>query len=183
MDLEKLRRPFPSSEVKQRQGGGGKKLDYVAIESVLGRLLEDAPEYSWHIQSVELRMTVEGNKHVAVVIGQLQIGDKVGAGIGAMVNADPDMAVKSANSEAMKNAAKNGFGVALELWDEGHRQQLATDRALASGDLQTLKSEVYRRAQVGLDSESPTKEEVAEYFNIAVADLNKKAALKAILGL
>ena len=181
-ELTALRAPFPAEQVKQRQGPGGKQLDYVPIETVLGRLLELAPNYSW-AASVDVRMTVDGSKYMVVATGHLTIGDKTATGVGAMIHMDPDMAVKSANSEAMKNAAKNGFGVALELWDEEHRASLATDRALAAGDLPTLKKAVYDRAKEGLNKSRPTLAEVADYFNVNVGALNDVPSLKAILGL
>lgn len=180
--LQKLREPFPADQVKQRQGPGGKNLDYVAIETVLQRLLELAPEYSWSATH-DVRMTIRGDKYVAIVTGTLQIGEKWATGFGAMVHQDPDMAVKSANSEAMKNAAKNGFGVALELWSEEHRATLATDRALLAGDPDTLRRVVYERAKEGLGKSRPTQAEVADYFNVTVADLKDSDSLKSILGL
>lgn len=181
--LDKLREKFPADQVKQRQGPGGSQLDYVPIETVLGRLLDAAGGYSWMAGSPDVRMTIDGSKWVAIVSGVLEIDGKRGSGVGAMVHGDIDMAVKSANSEAMKNAAKNGFGVGLELWSEEHRATLATDRALAAADVPTMKKAVYDRAKEGLNSASPSPEQVADYFNVSVADLNKKASLKSILGL
>lgn len=182
-DLAKLREAFPADQVKQRQGPGGQQLDYVAIETVLGRLLELAPEYTWSAGPADVRMTVDGKSYVAIVRGDLIIDGKSATGFGAMVHRDVDMAVKSANSEAMKNAAKNGFGVALELWDAEHRASLATDRALAAGDPTTLKKAVYDRAKEGLGKSRPTKVEVADYFNITVAELEDTDRLKTLLGL
>lgn len=178
-----LRQPFAAADVKQRQGPGGQQLDYVAIETVLGRLLDTAPEYSWMANPADVRMTIDGKRYIAIVSGQLYIGDKSATGFGAMVHADVDMAVKSANSEAMKNAAKNGWGVALELWDAEHRANLATDRALIAGDVTTLKRVVYDRAKEGLGKSRPTQAEVADYFNINVAELNDVTTLQRLLGL
>lgn len=179
--LKELREPFTADDVKQRQGPGGKALDYVAIETVLGRLLEVTPLYSWNA-SADVRLTPD-TKYLAIVQGSLSVGDKTATGVGAMIHGDPDMAVKSANSEAMKNAAKNGFGVALELWSEGHRADLATQRALAAGDEATLKKVVYDRAKEGLGKSRPTQAEVADYFNVTVGDLKDADTLKKLLGL
>lgn len=183
MDLSKLREKFTADQVKQRQGPRGKALDYVPIETVLERLLDVMPDYSWQA-TADVRLTPE-TQYLAIVTGQLstQQGEKLATGVGAMVHGDPDMAVKSANSEAMKNAAKNGFGVGLELWSEEHRQSLATDRALAAGDETTLKKVVYDRAKEGLNKSRPTQAEVADYFNVTVNDLKDVDVLKKILGL
>lgn len=185
--LEALRQPFPVEDVKTRAGGGGKTLDYVAIETVLGRLLDVAPEYSWvaEIASFSPRVTVvdgdEKTTYVAVVSGQLAIGEKVAAGVGAMVNPDPDMAVKSANSEAMKNAAKNGFGVALELWDAEYRSGLDRRRKLASGNAATLKQEVFKLAVERTGKAKPTAAEIAKTFGVSAADLSDVETLRGIL--
>lgn len=181
--LDKLRTPFTADQVKQREGPGGRKLDYVAIETVLERMLSEAPGYSWTIHATDVRMTVDGKRHMAIVTGSFLVDGAIAFGVGAMVHADLDMAVKSANSEAMKNAAKNGFGVGLELWDADHRDELARQRANSAGDVTTLKASVYAKAQEELDDESPTGAEVADHFNVTVADLNKVPVLKKILGL
>jgi hypothetical protein len=176
-----LRKPFAADEVKQRQGPGGKALDYVPIETILGRLLDVAPGFRWEA-GVDLRMTPD-TKYLAIAQGTLTIGEGVGTGVGAMIHGDPDMASKTALSEAIKNAAKNGFGVGLELWSEEHRASLATDRALAAGDEATLKKVVYDRAKDGLGKSRPTQAEVADYFNVTVDDLKSADVLKGILGL
>lgn len=185
--LEQLREPFPAEAVKQRQGSGGKKLDYVAIETVLTRLLDVAPDYSWTSRIVQVTPTVietrngDVNGWTAFVEGQLHIGEKTATGVGAMTNADPDMAVKSANSEAMKNAAKNGFGVALELWDEEYRKGLDRRRRLAKGSAADMKQEVFRLAKDRLGKDKPTAKEIAAVFGVAAGDLADENTLKSIL--
>lgn len=185
--LDQLREPFPADAVKQRQGSGGKQLDYVAIETVLARLLDVAPGYSWVANIARLEPTVistrngDVNGWTAFVEGQLSIGEKTAAGVGAMVNADPDMAVKSANSEAMKNAAKNGFGVALELWDEEYRKGLDRRRKLAKGSAAALKQEVFRIAKERLGKDKPTAKDIAGVFGVAAGDLADEDILKSIL--
>lgn len=177
--LERLREPFPANKVKTRPGGGGKTLDYVAIETVLDRLLTIAPGYSWKGKLVHF------DGKTAVVEGELTVyteaeGMKTGYGIGAMANSDADMAVKSANSEAMKNAAKNGFGVALELWSEEHRQDLARQRTLR-GNPAALKKAVWALAQTKTGKDKPSLADVAKAFKVDAADLTEVATLEAIL--
>src|SRR6184192_887934 len=94
--LEKLRTPFPAGDVKQRQGGGGKQLDYVAIETTIERFLDEAPYYRWIGRVV--MVSQDDKSWVAVVEGNLEAEGKSGFGVGAMKNPYVDMAVKSANS-------------------------------------------------------------------------------------
>lgn len=173
--LAKLRAPFPLEAVKSRPGGGGKQLDYVAIETVLQRLLDVAPGFNWEAKMEAL--TSDG----VVVSGQLTIGDKTAFGIGAMKNPDLDMAVKSANSEAMKNAAKNGFGVALELWDAEYREGLTRRRKMVGATEATLKQEVFRLATERLGRKPKSAKEAAGAFDAEPSALSSEEGLRAIL--
>jgi len=182
--LTRLRRKFPASDVKQRLGGGGKQLDYVAIETTIERMLEEVPEYSWEGRIVNVAK--DDTSWVAVVEGHLSIPDangfeKRGFGVGAMKNPDVDMAVKSANSEAFKNAAKNGFGVALELWSEEHRESLKVARNAAGGSEAALKKAVFDLAKKQLNKAKPTVAEVAKNFGVEPGDLADKSTLQRIL--
>lgn len=185
--LTKLREPFPAEMVKQNQDG----MDYVAIDGYINRWLEVmGPDYSFEIVGpVELILLPEDMKtrsgkrqYLARVTAAISVGETRRCGVGADVSHDPDKAVKTAQAEAFKKASHQ-YGVALELWDEDHRTQLATDRALAAGDEQTLKAEVTRRAKEGLGKTRVTADEIADYFNVTVADLGDLATLKRILGL
>lgn len=178
--LEKLRRPFPAGDVKQRQGGGGKTLDYISIETTIERFLAEAPNYSWTGRVVTISQNEKG-QFVAVVEGNLEVEGKTGFGVGAMVNPDPDMAVKSANSEAFKNAAKNGFGTALELWHEEHRESLKVARAAAGGSEASLKKAVFDLAKKNLGKTKPTVADVAELFGVEPGELSDKDMLEKIL--
>jgi hypothetical protein len=142
---------------------------------VLERLLTEAPDYSWEGRVVSY------NDGLAIVEGTLKIATKYAFGVGAMKNPDADMAVKSANSEAIKNAAKNGFGIALELWDEGHRDDLARRREILKSE-QSMKLEVFRIAKEKFTGEgSPKVQDVADIFGVEPGDLSDKAKLKEIL--
>lgn len=178
-ELDHLRRKFPATAVKQRAGGGGKTLDYVAIETTIERMLEDAPEYSWEGRIVNVAK--DDNSWVAVVEGHLSAFGKRGYGVGGMKNPDVDMAVKSANSEAFKNAAKNGFGVALELWSEEHRESLKTARSAAGGSEAALKKSVFDLAKKQLGKARPSVAEVAANFGVEDGELADKATLQRIL--
>lgn len=186
--LVKLREPFPADQVKRNQDG----LDYVAIDGYLTRLL-DTLGLSYTVEltaPVRLELLPEDMKtrsgkrqYLAQVVLTLQIGESSRPGVGADVSFDPDKAVKTALAEAMKKACHQ-YGIALELWDEKHRDSLATDRALAAGDVTTLKSAVFAKfKEANTDADEVTPARIADYFNVAVADLNNPAALKQILGL
>jgi|SRR5581483_5344952 len=176
LNLSGLREPFPADKVKQRKGGGGKMLDYVAIETFLERLLDVAPDYT-----IENANTYFKDDGTAVASLELVIAGKRGYGVGAMKNPDPDMALKSAVSEAIKNAAKNGFGVGLELWNEEYRKTLDSKRALLGGSEAALKREVFKiaREKTGLDK--PSGAQVAKAFGRKAGELADPAVLREIL--
>lgn len=179
-----LRAPFPADQVKQRQGPGRTKLDYIAGETLINRLLEATADqekgYAWQAMVKTIEKVEKG--YLAVVQGTLMIDGDMGTGVGAMINADPDMALKSANTEALKNAAKNGFGVGLELWDAEYRTQLDQRRRAAGGSEQALKTLVFDLAKKQLDpAKKPTVADVAAVFKVAPGDLSDPAVLSEIL--
>lgn len=177
-----LREPFPADQVKQRQGPRGIKLDYVAGETVLQRLIDVTAEaesgYAWQINGFDVRETDKG--WAVTVAGTLMIHGDAGGGIGSMVNPDLDMAAKSANTEAIKNAAKNGFGVGLELWDAEYRATLGEKRRLLAGSEQAMKAAVWKLAQER-DPKAKTGAAVAKLFGIKAGDLADPDVLRAIL--
>ena len=180
--LARLREPFSAAQVKTRPGGRGKQLDYVPIEGYLERLLDAAPESSWEGTVEHITFAAPGEAGcTAVVSGHLVIGEKRAFGVGSMTNSDPDMAVKSANSEAIKNAAKNGWGVSLELWSEEHRDKLSRQRALLSGSESALKAAVREAATERLGHEPKSWTEVAEVCGVAPGELADPEVLKTIL--
>lgn len=160
----------------QREGPGGKKLDYVAGETVIERLLDEAPEYSWVAKVV----SIEDGR--AVVEGQLIIGDKIGTGVGASkMGTDLDSSLKAANTEALKNAAKNGFGIGLELWNAEYRESLQVTRRAAGGSEQALKKAVFDLAKSKLGKARPSITDVATLFKVDPAELNDKDTNQRIL--
>ena len=125
---EALSANFLVSEVKQREGGFGKKLDYIGIDSAINRLNDVLPMgYSWRVDSVNI---MEGS---VIVTGTITIpmGDGTfieRSGIGAdTVSKDMDKSVKTAFAEAFKKAC-NTLGVALYLWDADERAEIARER-------------------------------------------------------
>ena len=185
----KLREKFSVTDVKQREGAGRMKLDYIAGETVIQRLIEataDSPNgYAWQSQVVKIdeveRKKRNGETYqtwVAAVQGTLLIEGDAGSGVGAMENHDLDMALKSANTEALKNAAKNGFGVGLELWDKEYRETLSAQRRLLAGDEQAAKQAVWDIAKAAGANDSAA---VAKHFDVSVGDLSDIEVLRDIL--
>lgn len=142
----------------------------------MDRLLWAAPEYS-----IERAHTYFREDGTAVASLEMVIDGKRSYGVGAMKSADPDMALKSAVSEAIKNAAKNGWGVGLELWDEDYRKTLDSKRALLSGSETALKREVFRIAKERLGIDTPTGAQVAKVFGRKAGELADPAVLREIL--
>ena len=178
-----LKKKFPADQVKQRQGAGGMKLDYVAGETVIARLLEATEDedtgYAWQSRIVKIERI--GTDWAAVVEGQLLIQGDCGTGVGAMTNRDLDMAVKYAITEALKNAAKNGFGIGLELWDKEYRETLAQQRRALGGSESALKSMVFDIAKTKLGVSKPTAAQVAGLFDVSTGDLSEADTLRGIL--
>lgn len=107
--LQALGEPFPRSAVKQKPGGGGKRLDYVEGHTVIRRLNATAPGWDWIIRGMDWRADM------LVVWGDLTIpGLGTRSGIGISENMKGDV-VKGASTDALKKAATL-FGVALELY-------------------------------------------------------------------
>jgi hypothetical protein len=112
-----LQKPFPPELVKQRQGQGGKTLNYVETHAVIARLNEGCEAWSFEIvehQVLEDEVVVVG-KLVADGVVKMAFG---GSGLtrdrsGKCVSVADDL--KSAGSDALKKAASL-LGVALELY-------------------------------------------------------------------
>lgn len=175
--LDKLREPFPLDQIYSRQGPGGKTLDYVSIETVLQRLLDAAPDYSW---DATVGFTPEG---IPFVAGHLTVNGKTAFGVGSDNNGEQvlDKALKTANSEAMKNAAKNGFGVALDLWNADYRDAVKAQRKRAGMTEAQLKSAVFKIATAKLDKDKPSAAEIGKLFDVPAGKLTDKDTLLAIL--
>jgi hypothetical protein len=122
--LDTLTRPFPPEQVRQREGRGGKVLDYLETHAVITRLNE-AFNGAWSFEVVSREVT-EGE---VIVRGRLSAGGHVkeqfgGSDIarhresGKPVSIADDL--KAAASDALKKAATL-FGVGLELYRKADR--------------------------------------------------------------
>lgn len=182
--LEKLRKPFPATQVKKNQNG----LDYVSIDGYINRLLDVlGMDYDFTVTQSHVALLPEAAKtssgklqYLAQVTAQLRIGETTRAGVGADISFDPDKAVKTAQAEALKKAAHQ-YGIALELWDEEHRESLKLARSAAGGSEAALKKAVFDLAKKKLEKTKPTVAEVAALFEVEPGELSDKATLQRIL--
>lgn len=112
VDLDILTRPFPESAIKQREGGGGRMLDYVEGHTVIHRLNEaTGNDWSLEVKKLEFRsdLTIA---HVALTLPGL--GTREHIGIQEVRGAAGDL-TKGAITDAIKKAATL-FGIGLELY-------------------------------------------------------------------
>ena len=123
--LEVLTRPFDPAQIKQREGRGGKMLDYLETHAVITRLNE-AFSGAWSFEAVEYK-TMEGE---IIVKGRLAAQgitkEQFGSNEihrhkgqdnqkGTPVSVGDDL--KAAASDALKKCATL-FGVGLELYEK-----------------------------------------------------------------
>jgi len=152
--LDALAADFPKSEVKQRDGGRGVKLDYIDIVSTINRLCSVlGASWDWRVLDAKVEVVdSDGPKYLAYERGELVVTLEDGTtitrgGSGADVDArDPDKAIKTADAEALKKAGHK-FQIALYLWDEEKRDEIAQYRQLAKGaSLGSLKKAALEKA-------------------------------------
>jgi len=113
VDTATLTKPFPKNAIKQRQGGGGKMLDYVETHSVIHRLNE-ATANCWDFKVTRFEQTGD----LIIALGELTIpglGTRTGTGVQKVTERGGEDLVKGAVSDCLKKAATL-FGVGLELY-------------------------------------------------------------------
>jgi hypothetical protein len=97
-----------------------------------------------------------------------------------MIDRDPDMALKTAQAEAIKKAG-HGFGIALYLWDEKERDAIALGRvALATDDTTKLKKAVAAVATAG-GVDVKNREAIASYFGVEPEKLDDPVTLRQLI--
>lgn len=179
--LERLREPFPASQVRKNPDG----MHYVAIDGYINRLLDVlGTDYEFGVTQSTVELLPEDMKtrsgkrqYLAQVTGGLTIEGSTRFGVGADVSFDPDKAVKTAQAEALKKACHQ-FGIALELWSEDRRDEIDRQHRLASGSEQALKNEVWRIAK---ERGATSLAAVAKTFNVKPGELADPAVLQRIL--
>lgn len=130
---EQLLKPLNPSRVATRQGGGGRQLSYLETWDVKAHLIRvfGFGGWSWEVQAAELAFESEsgGKWNVGYkVIGHLYIpampADYTEAAVGSATlpqrGEAHDMAIKTAESDAIKRAAINlGTQFGLSLYNNG----------------------------------------------------------------
>lgn len=117
MKKDILTRPFPAELVKQRQGQGGKTLNYVETHAVIARLNEGCEAWSFEVVEHTIldeevivigKLTADGVTKMAFG-GSAITRDRAGRPVSIADDA------KSAGSDSLKKAASL-LGVGLELY-------------------------------------------------------------------
>jgi hypothetical protein len=128
INLDVLTRPFAPEQIRQREGRGGKMLDYLETHAVIARLNE-AFNGAWSFEVLDFK-TMEGEivvhgKLTAVGVTKTQFGSSEVHRLkgqdgekGAPVSIGDDL--KAAASDALKKCATL-FGVGLELYRRADR--------------------------------------------------------------
>lgn len=155
-----LQAPITSDIVKQREGGGGKQLDYIEHYRVVALLNEVFGNGSWSTNILELRLVNESERngkfaasYVARVCMRGDGWSYEDVGFGTSLDRDPgavhEKAAKEAVSDAEKRCARHlGWALGLALYEkpdaEGERTHVvgaeaehvaAIDAAMTASDL------------------------------------------------
>jgi len=131
INLDVLTRPFAPDQIKQREGRGGKMLDYLETHSVISRLNE-AFAGAWSFEVISHEVT-EGE---VIVHARLSAGGVTKTAFGGSdiarhrdsgkpVSIADDL--KAAASDALKKCATL-FGVGLHLYDRPQAAQRPTQQ-------------------------------------------------------
>jgi len=186
--LDRLAADFPKGEVRQRDGGRGIKLDYIDVVQTINRLCDVlGADWDWRVLDAKVELVdQDGPKYLAFERGELRVRledgrEVVRGGAGADVDArDPDKAIKTADAEALKKAGHK-FQIALYLWDEGKRNEIAEFRKLTKASLPQLKKAVAIKA--GETGASEIAEIISDALELDVTeeDLQKEHVLLAYL--
>jgi len=119
MNRQLLEQPFSADQIKQREGGSGRAIDYIEGHSVIQRL-NDAFESAWSFEII----SHEIHQEEVVVIGKLTAGDLAKSQFGSsritrnrdtkeIVSLADDL--KAAATDALKKCATL-FGVGLHMY-------------------------------------------------------------------
>jgi len=137
MNRQLLEQPFTADQIKQREGGSGRAIDYIEGHSVIQRL-NDAFESAWSFEII----SHEIHQEEVVVIGKLTAGDLAKSQFGSsritrnrdtkeIVSLADDL--KAAATDALKKCATL-FGVGLHMYaakkgngDNGNSHDTETD--------------------------------------------------------
>lgn len=159
-DNEQLRRAleaaFPDHAIKQRQGGGGSRFDYVEGFTIIRRLNEaTGGTWDWAIRSFEFRPlppTRAGkDQSLVVVTGELTIpglGTRAGVGVQKVSEDGGEDLVKGASTDALKKAATL-FGVALDLRGPDYEGEMRPASPTLSAEQDKVMAQAFDMAAAG----------------------------------
>ena len=164
-----LSKPFPASEIKEREGGRGKMLKYVSGSSVIKRLIEATDgnyttELMWHeiikIEAYRKGKVTEVPAMLALVRLTIpDLGSKEGFGIQVLEGGE-DM-YKGAFTDGLKKAATQ-FGCALDLYET---EEAATE-PIPAPTLGLLDEELKSLLKAkGIDTQGKLSKALMEEFN------------------
>lgn len=180
--IQALSARFPAEAHKTRPQGG-RQLTYLSIDAVLNRL-NDVLGTGWSNDFKSDLTQLEDGGYLARCEGYLTIrlGDRSVSryGVGAMVNRDPDMALKTALAEAIKKAG-HAFGIGLYLWDEDAREAVGQEMARTKMTTAQLKRAVYTLGLEQTGKADLTAAALAKHFGTTQKDLNERDVLLEIL--
>src|SRR6266540_4864150 len=127
-----LRKPFQPNEISKLPGTAKRPpLDYVGHAAVTNRLNNAAPDWTYTIERVEVRGSIErvgderrfvssedGLPHVVAVFGTMTIGGVTRQEVGEVDSFTTyGLELKNAISDFIRRGAMR-FGVALDLWSK-----------------------------------------------------------------
>lgn len=182
--LEALAAELPASAHSSRSQGG-KTLTYISIDATLNHVNAILGP-NWHIaptSSTQL-MPLEDGKYLAKcelhVRADIDGVTKYLYGVGAMVNGDPDMAMKTALAEAIKKAFHQ-TGVGLYLWDNDRATAVLAKSKLHSLSENDLKKAVIALAEKKAGQKQTTPAAIAKAVGLKTGDLADREALIRVL--
>lgn len=183
-ELEALREKFPAADHRSDERG----FTYIEIQTMQERL-DEATEGRWTLEVTRSNLTAVpgmtyGRRKAQALIADVAVSVTIyikgsgtaltRAGVGADVGDDPDKVIKTALANAIKKAL-NAFGVGRYLWNEEDRDALELAQRGERGDVAALKKRVHALAGGG------TPQEIAERFEVDLADLSDPATLQRII--
>lgn len=183
--LQELAAQLPAADHYSRKQGGA-ILTYISIAGTLNHI-NRILGVDWGVlpTSTTQLLPLEEGKYLAKCEAHIEAtidGEyKYLYGVGAMINPDPDMAMKTALAEAIKKAF-HAVGVGLYLWDKDIAEAVLVKAQLANGSLTDLKKAVMKLAAERAVGEAPkTPSAIAKAVGLKPGDLADEAALRRVL--
>jgi hypothetical protein len=192
--IKEIETPFDKSDIKQRDGGGGKKLNYVDGPTVIEKL-NKAFGYKWSFEILskeiiksEPKIIKKDGQEIVIpqspyveVVGRLTVpgvGVKEQFGTKILVGgaSEQEGAAKSAATDALKKCATL-LGIGLELYGDSENEEQQKPANTNSN---------YRTGNGTYKSYTPTKpqqEQKTTSVKFKPDDIRRMKELKAILGI